>query len=446
VRAGGGGERGDGRAHKSSARSSRNGQPMVADVNRMALLGREPAEKACGVDEGDEECERQTQLQQTNLHCEENCQHNGNANEDIPDAQRVLLEGEWAICASGKSRDSTGDANVSNTAVEHADGSGESNETEITKEVESRGCEGGTCQSCMADRNAGRAVEREDALNELTQLLTMSIESESPDGGEILCICLGGTNWHAGDVNRPQNDTDESRELTDGLRTSDRAETDGMSHGDSAGTYLSVGDAKRDIHATDGVGSHADASSGHSDVSTVETDAITTKNAPDVVSIPRKRLKLPDSPMETARWRPDEPNGCGNHADGSSVHAGVQRVGNDAETAANETENIRMCQTERKTENSPEMRKIATHKPTSRRKRVSVEGIDVHVPWNAPFEASSTTSPVIVFGRVTSGDEATAVRDVEGKTAGNGDGDGDDDGKDGIVSSSTVDPMRVEGV
>ena len=87
-----------------------------------------------------------------------------------------------------------------------------------------------------------------------------------------------------------------------------------------------------------------------------------------------------------------------------------------------------------------------TPKPTSQRQRVSVEGIDVHVLWNAPVEASSTTSPAIVFGRVVSGDEATAVRDVEGETAGEGDGDGDDNGKDGIASSSTVDPMRVEGV
>jgi len=125
----------------------------------------------------------------------------------------VPLEGEWAICASSKSRDSKGVANTSSAAVEHADSSGESNETEITKEVESRHCEGGTCQLCIADRNAGWAVERKDALNELTQLLTMSIESESPDGSEISCICLGGTSWCAGDANHPGNDVDESRQL-----------------------------------------------------------------------------------------------------------------------------------------------------------------------------------------------------------------------------------------
>ena len=29
-------------------------EPMVVDVDRMALLGREPAERACGVDNSDE--------------------------------------------------------------------------------------------------------------------------------------------------------------------------------------------------------------------------------------------------------------------------------------------------------------------------------------------------------------------------------------------------------
>jgi len=97
-------------------------------------------------------------------------------------------------------------------------------------------------------------------------------------------------------------------------------------------------------------------------------------------------------------------------------------------------------------ENSPETREIVTPKPTSQRRQVSIEGVDVYILWNAPVEVSSTTSPAIVFGRVMSGDEVTAVRDVEGETACDGDGDGDDDGKDSIASSSTIDPMWVEGV
>ena len=52
---------------------------MIADVNGMALLGREPVERAYGVNKGDEmEC-RDLWLQQTNLHDEECCQHNINA-------------------------------------------------------------------------------------------------------------------------------------------------------------------------------------------------------------------------------------------------------------------------------------------------------------------------------------------------------------------------------
>ena len=121
------------------------------------------------------------------------------------------------------------------------------------------------------------------------------------------------------------------------MRTSDSAEMDRMSHGDNAGTYLSVGDTKCVIHTMDGIGSHMHASSGHSDVPSLETDALTTKNAPDVIGIPQKRLKPPDSPMETARRHPDEPNSCGSCADGSSIHMDVQSVGNDAKTAANET-------------------------------------------------------------------------------------------------------------
>ena len=51
------------------------------------------------------EC-NELQLQQTNLLCKEICQHNENANENIPSAYGMLLKGEWAICASGKTEES----------------------------------------------------------------------------------------------------------------------------------------------------------------------------------------------------------------------------------------------------------------------------------------------------------------------------------------------------
>jgi len=100
---------------------------------------------------------------------------------------------------------------------------------------------------------------------------------------------------------------------------SNGAETAVISNDEGAGTYLGARGAKRVVHATDGVGSQSDASSGHWDVPSIGTDAITAANVPEIVSIPRKREKPPDSPMETARRRPDEPNGCGSCADGSSA-------------------------------------------------------------------------------------------------------------------------------
>jgi len=82
---------------------SANPPETVADVNRTASLGIKPAERACGVDEGDEDRERnnESQLQQTNLNHKERHQHNANVNADIPSAHRLLLEEEWTVCASG---------------------------------------------------------------------------------------------------------------------------------------------------------------------------------------------------------------------------------------------------------------------------------------------------------------------------------------------------------
>ena len=79
---------------------------MDADVDRMALLGGEPAERVHIVDEGDEtEREPQMQLQQTGFYCEESRQHSGNATDNIPVAHGVPLEGEWTWCASGEASD-----------------------------------------------------------------------------------------------------------------------------------------------------------------------------------------------------------------------------------------------------------------------------------------------------------------------------------------------------
>ena len=430
----------------------------IADVNRTALLGRDLAERACGVDEGgrkvadvdgkaalgrelaervhvvDEgtkmERGRQSRLQQTN--CEANGQRNANANANIPNAHGLPLEGEWEVYASGGLMNS------------------------------SEGCNGGAGERASVDDmdgDPGRELERIDAQNELTQLLTTTVEPYVNDGDTNACVHLKCTSWRAGDTNGVGDRTDgskgqadvsrgradESKGWTDTLDVANGAETTGVSHGDGAGTYLSVRDAKRVVNATDGVGSQLDASSGHWDVPSVETDAITPENAPENVSIPRKREKPPDSPMETAKRTPDVPNGSGSHADASSVHTDTHCVGNETETTENAPKNVRTRRIERKAENSPNGRDIATPEVPSRWRKVSIGGGDVYVPCNAPVAAIETTSRWIVFGRVESGVEAIAPS-VKGERAGDGDGDryeGDGD-VDGTTSSGHIDSSRVE--
>jgi len=231
----------------------------VADIDRTALLGREPAERVYGVDEGDgKEREPQSRLQQTDFYCKESRQRNGNTNENVPKAYGLPLEGEWTVYASGgleNSREST-------------DHPSESKVTEDTARVESEGCERGTverasvdeaetlvecCQQlCMADCDGDREVEPADTPNESETLVTVSIESESPDGGEIPRVRLRGTNPRAGDANGHANgadassgQADESRGSADVLGMSNEAETAGMSCGEGAGTYLGAGGANR---------------------------------------------------------------------------------------------------------------------------------------------------------------------------------------------------------
>ena len=93
---------------------------MIVDVNRMALLGGDLAERVHIVGEGDgTEC-RDLQLQETELLCEESHQHSGNANANVPSAYGVLLEGEWAVCVSGESGCGGGASGFA--SVDEADG------------------------------------------------------------------------------------------------------------------------------------------------------------------------------------------------------------------------------------------------------------------------------------------------------------------------------------
>ena len=114
------------------------GSEMDADVDRTPMLGGEPVMRDCGVDEGDgTEHESKSQLQQTYFYCEEDHQCNGNAESNIPIAYGLLLEGEWSVYPSG----------------------------------------------------------------ELDMLVIVSIKLEDPHSGRIPRVHLRGTNWRAGNVN-----------------------------------------------------------------------------------------------------------------------------------------------------------------------------------------------------------------------------------------------------
>jgi len=71
-----------------------------------------------------------------------------------------------------------------------------------------------------------------DTPNESETLVIMSIASESPDGGGIPRMHLGGTRSCAGDTNGCGNRADASRGSTDALSALNNAEMAGMSDGE----------------------------------------------------------------------------------------------------------------------------------------------------------------------------------------------------------------------
>ena len=199
-----------------------------ADVNRTALLGGEPAERVCRVDEGDGEHESQSRIQQTYFYCEEDRQHNRNATENIPITYGLLLEGEWTVYPSGEASDSRSNTNVFNAAIEHVDGLGESTETTNTKEVESEGCSGGMDKRASVDEvggNAGHRTGPTDTSNELTEFITLSIKTEDPDSGDIPCMYIGGTKHLILKPNGFGDITETSSTRTDVHSVEDETET-----------------------------------------------------------------------------------------------------------------------------------------------------------------------------------------------------------------------------
>ena len=329
----------------------------ITDIDEGTLLGIELVVEAYGVDEGDQERNDELQLQQTNLQDEESRQRNTN----VPNAYRLPLVGEWEVCASSETKNSS------------VDGSSKSMETESTTGAELEGCKKDIneresvdvavecCQQLgMANGGPGRGGEPVDTLNELETLVITSIMSEEPGGGGILRVHLQGANGpgHGTDGSRghmemSRGQADVSRSQTDALNASNGAETDGMSDIEGAGTYLGVRDAKHVVNVMDGIGSWMDALTRPTDVLSIQMDALTTANATQSVSIPQKHAKPPDSPMETARRCPDEPNGCGSCADGWSICRDMYCIGNNMETPANASEDVSIPQNEQNQLNSP---------------------------------------------------------------------------------------------
>ena len=188
----------------------------------------------------------------------------------------------------------------------------------------------------------------------------MSIESESLGSGRILCVCLGGTRCCVGNANCPGNGVDASycktdvskgqadlsRARTDALNVCDRAKMDVTGHRENASTYLSAGDARCSGDETDGIGSHTDVPSQHGDVLSIKMNAILPTNAPENISIPRKRMKPPDLPVEVTICTPAELDGLRNRMDTLTAHTDARSVETAMETAANETQNIRKRQIE----------------------------------------------------------------------------------------------------
>ena len=158
-------------------------------------------------------------------------------------------------------------------------------------------------------------------------------------------------------------------------------------HRDSAGMYLSAGGAKCPVYEMDGAGTHAGTLTRQTDASSIETNTVIPANVPENIRTSQKRAKLSDLPVEGAICDPDESNTSGNQTDMSSGRMDGHSIRNDKETAVNASRNVSMRQTQRRTQYSPVGHEIETPKPAIRWRRISIEGVDIYIPWNAPVEA-----------------------------------------------------------
>ena len=84
------------------------GDETVVDIDGMVVLGGELAETVCGVNKGNQEHDGKLQLQQTNQYCKEDHQCDENTKENVPEAHRLPLKGEWTVCVSGQTSNPKG--------------------------------------------------------------------------------------------------------------------------------------------------------------------------------------------------------------------------------------------------------------------------------------------------------------------------------------------------
>ncbi|KIM57560.1 hypothetical protein SCLCIDRAFT_28780 [Scleroderma citrinum Foug A] len=280
--------------HTKGTAQSANPPEMDANADRTTLLGREPVERASGVDEGNRmECEPQPQLQYIN--CKANDQRDRNTRENVPGTHGSPLVGEWEVCASGEMKNSI------------EDGPSESKVAEDTAGVKLRGHREGTSESKSidkADGNVGRRIEPADTPNKSEELVTVSIELENLESSGIPHVCLGGTWMQTGNANGPGSQADASSGQADGLtgqmdtsNASNRAETAGMSKGEGADMYLGARGMKCGVREMDGIGSQTDVSTWHRDVLSVETHMKTATDRTGNVRIRRKEPKMQNSPI-----------------------------------------------------------------------------------------------------------------------------------------------------
>jgi len=217
--------------------------------------------------------------------------------------------------------------------------------------------------------SSGRPMPQKLAAtsNESDKLATISIESEEPDSGEIPRVHLARVRWHTDDVNGPgsgadalkgqadesEGRTDKSRARADASTTPNEAKMVFVSHRTGAGTYLSTGDAKRTVDETDGIGSHADASSGHRDALSVETDAPNVSNHTGTTGISHGDKPNTYLGAGGVKRGVDATDGIESHTDASTGQEDAHSVETNTLMATNTPETVSTRPTEPKPPDPP---------------------------------------------------------------------------------------------